>query len=151
MFKRWEKIQCDRNIAGVIGRGRWGEEQVGAPCVRFGRLRGVLGCILSVVRNWKECALTYISQSSLWLLCGSNTTGRQAWRQVARGAMMGAWIRVGSEGARNRGLRMCWSDRGSRDLLMDWVWMERKKGDLSPGRFEPISGERCYLLGRNMF
>lgn len=37
------------------------------------------------------------------------------------------------------GLRMCWGNSGSQDLLVDWAWSEGKEG--SPGRCEPVGGE----------
>lgn len=34
---------------------------------------------------------------------------------------MGVWIRVGSEEQERNGLRMCWDEKGSQDLLINWM------------------------------
>lgn len=75
MSKRREKVQCDKNIVGVIGRGRWKEDGEGRLRQAW-QVKGVLNCILSIVRNWKGPALMYISQRSLWLLCGASYCSR---------------------------------------------------------------------------
>lgn len=77
-------------------------------------------------------------------------------RQAAREAMIGVWIRVSSEGLRNRWAQHVSERKGVPDLLMDWIWNEGTVG--SPGRFEPLSGEghqygegSCFRGGRWKF
>lgn len=62
------------------------QEEVGSVgCVRLGRSREGLSCILSIAQNWKRHAVTYISQRSFWLLGRASCYG-------------GAKVEVGSPG-----------------------------------------------------